>query len=431
MGEILDGRIRLEYMLSRRWIVKDSFNERQKRVLRGQGFDAYPLQGQRSFPTFVRTESSLSTFGRVGLSTSQPLPYTVEDDHKVKVIRCENETEFKNKEMNQYCDIIGIMRQFSIARTPQENGVAERRNMTLIEATRTMLVDSKLPITFWAEAVNTSIQSNNYADLKSSHNDGFKPLNNDGKKVDEDPRKENECKNEDNKLLFDPNMPALEDVSIFNFSNNDEDDDIVADKNNMDTTIQVSPIPTTRIHKDHPLDQKDVKSAFLYGKIEEEVYVCQPLGFEDSDFLDRVYKVEKALHKGDILLVEVYVDDIIFVKQKKDGIFISQDKYVAKILKKFRFTEVKNSSTPMETQKPLLKDEKGEEVDVHMYRLMIGLLMYLTSSRSDIMFVVCACARYQVNPKTKILQDKAKKNVRLMMEKLFEMELELILLVLS
>ncbi|GKA44126.1 uncharacterized mitochondrial protein-like protein, partial [Tanacetum coccineum] len=76
------------------------------------------------------------------------------------------------------------------------------------------------------------------------------------------------------------------------------------------------------------------------------------------------------------------------VKQKKDGIFISQDIYVAETLKKFGFIEVKTASTPMETQKPLLKDEDGEEVDVHMYRSMIGLLMYLTSSRLDIMFAV-------------------------------------------
>ncbi|GKB78102.1 hypothetical protein Tco_0944997 [Tanacetum coccineum] len=158
------------------------------------------------------------------------------------------------------------------------------------------------------------------------------------------------------------------------------------------------------------------------------------------------------------------------VQQKKDGIFISQDKYVVEILKKFGFTEVKTASTPMETQKPLLKDEDGEEVDVHMYRSMIGSLMYLTSSRPDIMFAVCACARYQVNPKVShlhavkmifrliswqckkqtvvvnstteveyvaassccgqlylILLGKAKKSVRLMMEKLFGMELELIL----
>ncbi|GKB67797.1 putative ribonuclease H-like domain-containing protein [Tanacetum coccineum] len=200
----------------------------------------------------------------------------------------------------------------------------------------------------------------------------------------------------------------------------------------------------------------DVKNVFLYKKIEEEVYVCQPLGFEDPNFPDRVYKVEKALYglhqaprawyetlstylldngfqrgkidktlfikryKGDILLVQVYVEDIIFgstkkelciafeklmhekfqmssmreltfflglqVQQKKDGIFISQDKYVVEILKKFVFTEVKTASTPMETQKPLLKDEDGKEVDVHMYRSMIGSLMYLTSSRPDIMF---------------------------------------------
>ncbi|GJZ30379.1 uncharacterized mitochondrial protein-like protein [Tanacetum coccineum] len=87
------------------------------------------------------------------------------------------------------------------------------------------------------------------------------------------------------------------------------------------------------------------------------------------------------------------------VKQKKDGIFISQDKYATKILKKFGFTDVETASTPTETQKLLLKDEDGEEVDVHLYRSMIGSLMYLTSSRPDIMFTVCACARYQVNPK--------------------------------
>ncbi|GKA25887.1 hypothetical protein Tco_0711996 [Tanacetum coccineum] len=85
--------------------------------------------------------------------------------------------------------------------------------------------------------------------------------------------------------------------------------------------------------------------------------------------------------------------------QNKDGIFVSQDKYVGDILKKFGFTEVKTASTLMETQKCFLKDEDGEEVDVHMYRSMIGSLMYLTSSRPDIMFAVCACARYQVNPK--------------------------------
>ncbi|GKB32306.1 uncharacterized mitochondrial protein-like protein, partial [Tanacetum coccineum] len=127
---------------------------------------------------------------------------------------------------------------------------------------------------------------------------------------------------------------------------------------------------------------------------------------------------EERRVKSDILLVQVYVDDIIFgstknslyiefekmmhkkfkmsyvgkltfflglqVKQKEDGIFICQDKYVTEILKKFSFTDVKIASTPMETQKPLLKDADGEDVDEHLYRSMNGSLMYLTSSRPDI-----------------------------------------------
>nr|GEV73179.1 uncharacterized mitochondrial protein AtMg00810-like [Tanacetum cinerariifolium] len=87
------------------------------------------------------------------------------------------------------------------------------------------------------------------------------------------------------------------------------------------------------------------------------------------------------------------------VKQKKDGIFISQDKYVAEILRKFGLTEGKSASTPINTEKPLLKDLDGEDVDIHTYRSMISSLMYLTSSRPDIMFAVCTCARFQVTPK--------------------------------
>ncbi|GJW19049.1 uncharacterized mitochondrial protein-like protein, partial [Tanacetum coccineum] len=242
-----------------------------------------------------------------------------------------------------------------------------------------------------------------------------------------------------------------------------------ADMNNLDAFMPVSPIPTTRVHKDHIVDQiirdlnlapqtrrmtknleehvepkkviqalqdpswieamqdellqfklqkMDVKSAFLYGKIEEEIYVCQLPGFEDPDFPDRVYKVEKALYrlhqaprawtKFEKMMHKKFqmssMGELIFflglqVKQKEDGIFFIQDKYVIEFLKKFSFTDVKIASTPVETQKALLKDEDGKEVDVHLYRSMIGSLMYLTSSRPDIIFVVYACARYQVNLK--------------------------------
>ncbi|GJS80448.1 putative ribonuclease H-like domain-containing protein [Tanacetum coccineum] len=190
--------------------------------------------------------------------------------------------------------------------------------------------------------------------------------------------------------------------------------------------------------------QMDVKSAFLYGQIEEEVYVCQPPGFEDPDHPDKVYKVVKALYglhqapracqKGHILLVQIYVDDIIFgstkkelcdefeklmkdkfqmssmgeltfflglqVQQRKKGIFISQDKYVHEILRKFNYSDVKSASTPTDLEKPLVQDGDADDVDEHLYRSMIGSLMYLTTSRPDIMFVVCACARFQVSLKT-------------------------------
>ncbi|GJT02978.1 ribonuclease H-like domain-containing protein [Tanacetum coccineum] len=91
-------------------------------------------------------------------------------DHKVKVIRCDNGTEFKNREMNQFCKMKGILRQFSVARTPQQNGVAERRNRTLIEAARTMLADSKLLTTFWAKAVNTACYVQNRVLVVKPHN---------------------------------------------------------------------------------------------------------------------------------------------------------------------------------------------------------------------------------------------------------------------
>ncbi|GJT68525.1 ribonuclease H-like domain-containing protein [Tanacetum coccineum] len=91
-------------------------------------------------------------------------------DLKVKVIRCDNGTEFKNSIMNQFCEMKGIKREFSVARTSQQNRVAKRKNRTLIEATRTMLADLKLPTTFWAEAVNTACYVQNRVLVIKPHN---------------------------------------------------------------------------------------------------------------------------------------------------------------------------------------------------------------------------------------------------------------------
>ncbi|GJZ51812.1 putative ribonuclease H-like domain-containing protein [Tanacetum coccineum] len=157
--------------------------------------------------------------------------------------------------------------------------------------------------------------------------------------------------------------------------------------------------------------QMDVKSAFLYETIKEEVYVTQPPGFKDLDHPNKVYKVVKALYglhhaprawyetlanyllgngfkRGKIdqtLFIKKQKEDILLV-QKEDGIFISQDKYVTEILKKFNYTDVKSASTPLDLEKPLVKDKDTDDVDVHLYRSMIGSLMYLTTSRPYIMF---------------------------------------------
>ncbi|GJW08353.1 putative ribonuclease H-like domain-containing protein [Tanacetum coccineum] len=540
-------------------------------------------------------------------------------DKKVKIIRCDNGTEFKNRVMSEFCEKKGIKKEFSVARTPQQNGVAERRNRTLIEAARTMLADSKLPTTFWAKVVNTACYVHNRVLAVKPHNkttyelfrgrtptlsfirpfgchvtilntldylskfDGksdegffigysmnskaFRVYNIRTRKVEEnlhirflEDKPIIAC--DGPKWLFDidvltkymnyvpvvagTNSNDFVDGSLFDSSSknasNDEPqpssdagnkddegdnatleathvdffgDETKVDMSNITTTYPVPSTPHTRIHKDYSLDyviddvqsgvqtrrmtkttneqgfisavyegkthedlhtyydevfapvarieairlfsayasfmnfvvyQMDVKSAFLYSKIGKEVYVCQPLGFEDLEFSDRVYKVEKALYglhqaprawyetvKGDILLVQIYVDDIIFgstkkelctefeklmhkkfqmssmgkltfylglqVMQKEYGIFISQDKYVDEILKKFGFSTVRIANTPMKTSKPLLKDAETEDVDVYLYRSMIRSLMYLTTSRLDIMFIVCACARFQVTPK--------------------------------
>ncbi|WVZ89228.1 hypothetical protein U9M48_035656 [Paspalum notatum var. saurae] len=201
--------------------------------------------------------------------------------------------------------------------------------------------------------------------------------------------------------------------------------------------------------KGFKLQQMDVKSAFLNGFIEEEVYVRQPPGFESARFPDWVYKLRKALYSlkqaprawyarlksfllksgfvmgsvdktlfllsrgGDTLIVQIYVDDIIFggsshalfflglqIKQGLEGTFVHQAKYTRDILKKFNMGDSKPMTTPMSTNTALDVDEDGEAVDQKEFRGMIGSLVYLTATRPDIQFAVCLCVRYQASPRT-------------------------------
>ncbi|GJZ69842.1 uncharacterized mitochondrial protein-like protein, partial [Tanacetum coccineum] len=158
--------------------------------------------------------------------------------------------------------------------------------------------------------------------------------------------------------------------------------------------------------------QMDVKSAFLYGTIEEEVYVCQPPGFEYSQFPNKVYKVEKALYGlhqaprswyetlSTYLLENGYrrgtIDKTLFIKKDRDDAQEIPDEFYGGAHFLLRIA----ASTPIETNKALNKDEEAGDVDVHLYRSMIGSFMYLTASRPDLIFVVCACARFQVTAKT-------------------------------
>nr|GEX05705.1 hypothetical protein [Tanacetum cinerariifolium] len=193
-------------------------------------------------------------------------------------------------------------------------------------------------------------------------------------------------------------------------------------------------------HKLFTVFQIDVKTAFLHGLLKEDVYMCQPEGFIDADHPSHVYKLKMALYglkqaprawynelsmfllqnhffKGtidptlfirrfhdDILVVQVYVDDIIF-GSTHPSIFINQSKYVLEILNKYGIESCDPVGTPMEIKDKLDLDQNGTSVDVTKYRSMIGALMYLTSSRPDIVHATCLCARYQAKPTEKHLKE--------------------------
>nr|GEX01545.1 retrovirus-related Pol polyprotein from transposon TNT 1-94 [Tanacetum cinerariifolium] len=183
-------------------------------------------------------------------------------------------------------------------------------------------------------------------------------------------------------------------------------------------------------HKSFSVFQMDVKTVFLHGSLKEDVYVCQPEGFIDVDHPSHAYKLKKAL---------VYVYDFIFgsthprytqlfsdlmkcrfemsmmgemtfflglqVNQSTCGIFINQSNYVLEILKKYGMKSCDPLGTPMEIKDKLDLDQNRTPVDATKYRSMIGTLMYLTSSRPDIVHATCLCARYQAKPTEKHLKE--------------------------
>ncbi|GJT15455.1 putative ribonuclease H-like domain-containing protein [Tanacetum coccineum] len=414
--------------------------------------------------------------------------------------RSDNGTEFKNRVMLEFCGEKDIKQEFSNARTPQKNRVAERMNRTLIEEldydslTHTYYTfgqNSSNTALLFKEVIDFDVQSEEAARnslLVSLLLENAAVLKTFATKKTHSSKKSSSTPNSSLLMyimvLEKSLMHCLKHLGHYYWyielssSANIAEEALkwVYMKEVRMSGGVVTGIEAIRLFLAFAsfmgfiVYQMDVKSAFLYGTIDEEVYVSQPPGFVDPDHPTKVYKVVKALYglhqaprawyatlstflekhgykrgtidktlfirrnKKDIMLVQVYVDDIIFgstnkswcdefealmqsrfqmssmgeltfflglqVKQNKEGIFISQDKYVAEILKKFDLVNVKAAITPMETKLPLTKDEEAFDVDVHLYRSMIGSLMYLTASRPDIMYAVCVCSRFQVTPKT-------------------------------
>ncbi|GJU10630.1 retrovirus-related pol polyprotein from transposon TNT 1-94 [Tanacetum coccineum] len=169
-------------------------------------------------------------------------------------------------------------------------------------------------------------------------------------------------------------------------------------------------------HKSFLIYQMDVKMAFLNGPLKEEVYVAQPDGFVDPDHPEKVYRLRKALY-GLKQAPRAWYDELskfliskgftkgLQIHQSPRGIFINQAKYTLEILKKHGMEKGQSIGTPMATKPKLDADLSGEPVDQTDYRSKIGSLMYLTSSRPDIVQAVCYCARYQARPTEKHLKE--------------------------
>nr|GEV72156.1 hypothetical protein [Tanacetum cinerariifolium] len=320
-----------------------------------------------------------------------------------------------------------IKREFSNARTPQQNGVAERRNRKLIEAARTMLVDAKLPVTFWAEAVNTACYVQNRVLVYKSQN--------------KTPYE-----------LFNGRTPAIGffkpfgcHVMILNTLDNlgkfeAKGDEGTKDAASQDMKKYVSSLRYIALpnwfHEAHlesstsnAQDACKADASESSGNFNPTATSTNPLAVQietltvetpiptDPEFPAKVYKVKKAMYglhqaprawqRGDFILVQVYVDDIIFVSSNpqlcREFEALMHEKFqmsaMGYILKKFGYSDVRSSNTPMDKENPWGKDGTGKDVDLYLYRSMIGSLMYLTASIPDIMFAVCACARHQVTPK--------------------------------
>nr|GEU81503.1 hypothetical protein [Tanacetum cinerariifolium] len=358
-------------------------------------------------------------------------------DKKVKVIRCDNETKFKNSVMNDFCAMKDIRWEFSVAKTPQQNGVAERRNITLIEAARTMVLvvmpHNKTPY----DLFRGRTPALRFMRPFGCHVTILNTLDHLGRRVEENLHVRfledkpiiagagpkwlfdidmltklmnyvsviagtNSDDFADGSPLFDSSPKISDDVGSSSSSDAGKKHDEVLDKErktheDLNTCLfacflsQIEPIRVAKPLSDpawvEAMNKKDKRGIVIKNKTR---LVAQGYTQEEGIDYDEVFSLVARIKA--IRMFLAYASFMGFMVYKMDvksalymeGLKRSQDKYVTKVLRKFNLSDVKSSNTPVDTENTLVKDADGADVDVHLYRSMIGLFMYLIASRPDI-----------------------------------------------
>ncbi|GJY63547.1 retrovirus-related pol polyprotein from transposon TNT 1-94 [Tanacetum coccineum] len=277
----------------------------------------------------------------------------------IVAIRTDHGREFDNEvQFGAYCDAQGITHNFSAPRTPQSNGVVERKNRTLQEMSRTMLNEQSIPQKFWCNAVDMSTYLLNRILIR--------PIL--GKTPYE---------------IFRGRKPSLEYFKVFGM---EELLNVIFDESPPPTKL--SPLVDDDVGEEEAIENNT--KDFIFGS------TCQNLCDDVAKIMHDEFEMSMMGELNFFLGLQI--------KQMEDGIFFNQSKYIKDMLKKSGLEDSKPTKTPMSTEIKLTKDDETDSVDNTKYQGMISSLLYLTASRPDIMFSVCLCARFQENPTTTHLE---------------------------
>nr|GEX06562.1 retrovirus-related Pol polyprotein from transposon TNT 1-94 [Tanacetum cinerariifolium] len=358
---------------------------------------------------------------------------TVLLQYPVIIIRTDNGTEFKNQMLKVYFDSVGISHQMSSIQTPQQNGVVERRNQTLVEAARTMLIFSRAPLFLWAEAIATACFTQNRSIFHHRFNktpyefiNGRKPdisflhvfgalcyPKNDREDIGKLGAKETMNVSFDELSAMDfeqrSSKPGLQSMTSGQISS--ELDLTYAPstitKQQPTEDFEESFAPVARMeairiflayaaHKWFIVFQMDVKTAFLHDDI---IFGSTHPRYTQlfSDLIKSRFEMSMMREMTFFLGLQV--------NQSPCGIFLNQSSYVLEILKKYGMESCDPVGTSMEIKDKLNLNQNGTPVDATKYHIMIGALMYITSSRPDIVHATYLCARYQAKPTEKHLKE--------------------------